>query len=176
MRPVANRGFTIIETCVTTFVILLLVGCAFAVVGEMTYFLRNEDTRYAFAINASMGLTKLDTELREIGRATVNGSTYPAISDDGRTLTFVRLADPPCDFAGTGEILWDPTVYTVRVHDGRLGICEGNIHRVKLCSNVKTCTFSIAGKRLTVDLVLEKTDQRGRPITHSIRRVTVMRN
>jgi hypothetical protein len=162
--------------CVAGCVIVILSGSALAVIGEMTYFLGDQDTRTVFALNASTALSKMELELREIGQTTVAGTAYPYISGGNTELNFVRLASPPCLYDGSTDLLWDPTVYTAKVVGGELAVWQGGTKRLVLCTSVQSATFGIAGRRLTVDLVLRRVDSRGQQITETTRRIIVMRN
>lgn len=170
-----NRGFTTIEASITAVVILILLGSAFGVIGEMTHFLDTTNTGYAFGLNASTALSKLDVELRKIGTATVDGSKYPFVGNGGESLHFVRLDDPPCDYPNGGDFRWKPREYVVSVEDGQLGIWAAG-ERHLLCIDVSSVAFELSGRKISVNLVLEKPDGRGGVIRESHSRIIVMRN
>lgn len=171
-----QTGFTLLEACVAVGILVILIGSALMVFGEMTYFLGNADTRAAFALDSSSGFTKLDSELREIGQTVVGGVSYPSINNAGDELSFVRLASPPCAYDGSTDLEWDPTVYTIKRDNGELAIWQGNQKKLILCRNVQSLTFALAGRKLTIDLVQQGTDSRGQQITQNVRRVIVIRN
>jgi hypothetical protein len=155
---------------------MLLFGAALGTVGDMTYFMGSQDTVTTLALNASTGLTKLHQELRETGNAVVDGISYPNLSSGDTQLHFVTLADPPCTLDGSTELLWDPTVYTLKAENGILGIWEGGTLKLQLCRNVTAATFAIAGRKLTADVELKTVDTRGVELAQRFRRIIVMRN
>jgi hypothetical protein len=173
---VSNRGITLLETCVALCVIAIISGSMLAVVGEITYFLTDQNARAVYALDSSMALAKLDGELREIGRTTVNGVSYPYLGNNNTQLDFVRLADPPCRYDGGTDLLWDPTVYTVKLASAELAVWQGGTKKLVLCTNVHDVTFGLSGRRVTIDLGLQRTDQRGKGLSETSRRIIGMRN
>jgi hypothetical protein len=173
---VRSRGTTLLETCVALFVITIISGAILAVINEMTYFLGDQNTRAVFALDSSMALTKLESELREIGQTTVAGTSYPYLGNGNTQLNFVRLADPPCRYDGGTDLEWDPTVYTVKAVNGELAVWQGATKKLVLCTSVQAVTFGLSGRRITVDLVLQRTDQRGQELSEASRRIIGMRN
>ncbi len=170
------RGFTLLEMCITSALFLVVMAVVLAVTSDMAAFATRQDTQCAFALNASQAMTKLDRELRKTGAAVVSLGAYPQISVDGAAFDFVRLADPPCTTNGGTDLLWNPTVYTVKAEGGELGIWEGDQHMLTLCAGVDAVQFAQAGRRITVDLVLARTDARGNRVQHGSRHMIIMRN
>jgi hypothetical protein len=173
---VSTKGFTLLEAIVATGILMVLFGVALGAIGDMTYFLGSQDTVSSMALNSSTGLTKLHQELREVGVATVAGTTYPRVNATGTELQFVTLADPPCTYDGSTDLRWNPTVYTVKEENGELGIWQDTTLELLLCQNVQTAVFAMRGRKITVDIELQALDARGQPLTEQFRRIIVMRN
>lgn len=171
-----NRGFTMLELVVALGILMVLMGSALGVFGEMTYFLGNQDTMAAFAIDSSTAFLRMEQELRKVGRATVAGVDYPKISNNADAFMFVRLASPPCLYDGSTDLQWDPTVFTIKAINNELAVWNGNTKKIVLCRNVQAITFAIAGRKLTIDLTLEGADSRGQLISQNVRRIIVIRN
>ena len=157
-------------------ILVVLFGSSLAFLGNMTYFLKNNDTRSAFAVNSSMAFAKLETELRKIGYTVVGGTSYPYIVGGGAEFRFVRLADPPTNYDGSADLIWDPTEYSVKIVNGQFGIWQGAQQKLLLCTNAQSVSFSLSGRKVTIDLTLQVTDARGNPVTSTCRRIIVFRN
>jgi hypothetical protein len=173
---VKNNGFTSLELCIVCAVLAVLMGSALGVFGEMTYFLGNQNTMAVFAIDSSCAFSKMEHELRKIGNTNIGGVDYPQINGAADTLSFVRLAKPPCLYDGNTELQWDPTVYTAKVTAGELAIWQGTTKKLVLCRNVQAVNFALSGRKLAVDLTLQGMDPRGQPITQNVRRIIILRN
>ena len=171
-----RSGFTLLEVCVALATVMVLMGTTLGVVGEMTNFLQGETMEGEFTVKASMALGKLEREIRKTGSTVIGGTAYPQVGSAGAEFHFVRLADPPTAGHGSTELLWDPTVYTVRVVDGILGIWSGGIRLLILCTGVNRVDVAVSGRRVTVDLELSTQDARGVARNVAVRRMIVMRN
>ena len=171
-----RQGFTLLELCVACAVLMIVMGAVLAVTGDMAAFATRQDTQLAFALNASQAMTKLDQELRKTGQTVVDGEAYPHVAADGVEFNFVRLADPPCTTNGGADLLWNPAVYTVKAVHGELGIWEGAVRKLIMCTGVESVAFTRAGRRITVDMTLAKADARGDRVQHDVRHMIIMRN
>jgi type II secretory pathway pseudopilin PulG len=171
-----TRGFTLLEACIACAMFLIVMGVVLAVTSDMANFATRQDTQCAFALNSSQAMTKLDQELRKTGQTVVGGVAYPQVANANTEFNFVRLADPPCTTNGGADLLWNPTVYTVKIVNGELGIWEGNVRKMTLCAGVESVSFAQAGRRITIDMVLARTDARNNRVAHSTRHMMIMRN
>jgi type II secretory pathway pseudopilin PulG len=171
-----SQGFTLLEVVISATTVMIVMGVVLAVASDMANFATRQDSQCAQEINASQAMAKLDQELRKTGSATVAAGTFPAIAASGAEFSFVRLADPPSSTNGGADLLWNPTVYTVKAVDGELGIWQANQRKLTLCAGVESIAFAQSGRRITVDLTLATTDARGNRLAHSSQHIIIMRN
>ena len=171
-----TQGHTLLEVCIASSTLIILIGAVFGVFGDMIVFVNEQNTRCCLTIDATLAMTKLDTELRRSGRTMLGTTAYPYTSNGNTELHFLRLAATPFSTGVIPNLVWDPTVYTVRLHTGRLGIWVNGAEKLTLCTHVQSAAFKRSGNRIMVDMTLMRLNERGAKVQVPVNYTIVMRN
>lgn len=126
----AEDGLTLVETAIAIAIFATLLASAFTLAYDMSSFVRDYDDDVVVQTESNRVVTRFMDVLRESGRVTIAGVTYPRVVSGGTELEFRVLQD--LDGNGyafdeaTGALEWSPRVFTIKsdgagnvsVHDG----------------------------------------------------------
>ncbi len=125
-----NDGFTLIEAAISIAIFATLLASAFTLAFDMSSFVRDYDDDVAVQTEGNRAVERFMDVLRESGRVTIGGVTYPRVVLGGAGLEFRILQDLDgngYEFdAATGALEWSPKVFTMRADAaGNLGVFDG---------------------------------------------------
>ena len=117
--PSRSRGFTLVETSIALAIFGILLAVFASAALDLLRFAAGNDTHLTVELEATRVISRSTEVLRESGRVEIDSIEYPRVIDGGAALEFRILTDLdgngfPFD-EESGELEWDPDVYTVRV-------------------------------------------------------------
>lgn len=125
-----NDGFTLVEASIALAIFATLLASAFSLAFDMSSFVRDYDDDVAVQTEGNRIVERFMDVLRESGRVTIGGVTYPRVVAGGAELEFRVLQD--LDGNGyafddaTGALEWSPKIFRMKTDAaGNLGIYDG---------------------------------------------------
>ncbi|MGE3165595.1 MAG: type II secretion system protein J [Planctomycetota bacterium] len=113
-----QEGYTLLEMSIAVAVTSLMIALVLSVGVETVGFASYADEDFSVQFEANRAFDRTTEILRKVGRNTVSGVTYPAISPDGSEISFRVLQDADGNgypFDGTtGDLEWTSDVFTIR--------------------------------------------------------------
>lgn len=125
-----TEGFTLVEVAISIGILVTLMASAFSLAFDMSSFVRDYDDDVTVQTEGQRAASRFLDVLRESGRVTIGGVTYPRVVSGGAELQFRVLKDLDgngYDFdATTGALEWSPKVFTIKTNgSGSLGVYDG---------------------------------------------------
>jgi prepilin-type N-terminal cleavage/methylation domain-containing protein len=188
-RSAAARGFSLLELVVRLAIFSILAVTVFSITVETSAFLGDQDSDLQMQIDADRAFQKLAELLRKSGWVTEAGVTYPLVESGGAALEFKILKD--LDGNGyafdsdTGDIEWDPRVFTVKRNTATdvLSVYNGNTRVLDLSRHIVGIDFftyfedpSLGLKEIRVSIVARRQTHRGDPISFTRSSSIFLRN
>ncbi|HVR76418.1 MAG TPA: hypothetical protein VMT52_18965 [Planctomycetota bacterium] len=168
---------------------MLILTSVLSIALGLTDFVGDGDVDRSVQTEAHRAFQRLSEVLRKSGWVTEGDVTHPRVLAGGTELEFRCLADLDMNgyaFDGsTGDLEWNPTVYTVRLDesDGSLGIHVGPNRALLLGRHVTSIEFktsaedgSLYPQEVQVSLTTQRTDSQKDPIKYAFTGSIHMRN
>lgn len=118
--PVSRRresGFSLLETALSLGILGILLTSIVAFTVETSGFVGAQDSELSLWIEATRGVERTSTLLRESGNVRLDGADWPRVTNAGEGLEFRLPGDVDGDgtpfSADTGDLEWDPAVYSI---------------------------------------------------------------
>lgn len=183
-----SGGFSLLEVAISLSIFALLVTSVLSMTVETSSFLQDNDTNVSVQMEGNRAFQRVMDVLRKSGRMTEAGVTYPRVTAGGTRLEFRILADLdgngyPYD-ATTGELEWNPTVFTLRADvAGDFGVFNGGTRAYSLGRFIQNLNFqtiaetpSLHLREIQVTFEARKATDDGYDIVQSVSGSIFMRN
>jgi type II secretory pathway pseudopilin PulG len=188
-RVSRRQGFTLVEAMVSLGIFSTMVIFVFSIATDVSLFSANTDVSFSLQSELDRSYSRLSEILRKTGWNSAGGIEYPRVTNGGAELEFRVLGDLDGNgyafSATTGEVEWNPTVFTIRRDPATnvLAVYNGATQVWVLGRFVAAVQFTtykeVAGlhfKELQAMLTVSRNDRQGNVLTSTTAGAIHMRN
>lgn len=183
-----SAGFTLIESAIGLGILSILIGSIFTITAQSSSFLRDFEEDVAVQMEARRAFTRIGDLLRKSGPMEDGGVEYPRVVGEGSALEFRLGQDLDGNGysfeAGTGQLEWDPRVFTLRLDaQGNLDVYVDTVRLYPLARNITNLQFATVKedntlhlKEVAVSFAASREMQQGGTITFPVEASVHLRN
>jgi len=181
------HGFTLLESMISMALFALLVTSVFSIMVETSSLLGETNADSSIQQEGTRAFARVTELLRKSGRLLDAGIQYPRATGGGTEIEFRLLQDIDGNGYGfdqtTGDLEWNPNVYTLRLDSGELAVYGSATKLYPIARNVSFLRFdtvaedtSLQMKEIAIALEIRKALPSGSDLIFSMSGSVHMRN